>query len=153
MDEKQAIEQKLRIENEVKGAASWFFWIAALSILNSIIFMFNLNWNFVIGLGVTHILNFVGKAFSENMISGVKYLSLVTNIVLSAIFILIGLYAQKASRKAFVIGIVLYSLDTVLFIFASDLLGIGFHLFALYFMFRGFQACKKINKFNKLEEV
>jgi len=153
MDEKQNIEQKLRIENEVKSAASWFFWIAALSILNSIIFMFNLDWNFVIGLGVTQILDFAGKAFSENMISGVKYLSLAINILLSAIFIVIGLYAQKGSRKAFLSGMILYALDTLIFILAFDPLGIGFHIFAIYFMFRGFQACKKMNALKEAEET
>ncbi|HAV92401.1 TPA: hypothetical protein DCW38_04390 [candidate division WOR-3 bacterium] len=153
MDEKQSIEQRLRIENEVKGSASWFYWIAALSILNSIIFMFNLNWNFVIGLGVTQLLDFAGRAFSDNFISGIKYLSLSLNIILSAVFIVIGLYANKASRKAFIIGMILYGLDTIVFILAFDLLGIGFHIFAIYFMFRGFQACAKMKNIINTEET
>lgn len=153
MDEKQAIEQKLRIEGEVKGAASWFFWIAALSIINSVLFMFNLQWNFVIGLGVTQLLDFLGKSLSESISSGIKYFSLVINILLAALFVLIGLFAQKGSRKAFMTGIILYGLDAVMFILASDLLGVGFHIFAIYFMVRGFIACKKLNREIPAEEA
>ncbi|MDD3803275.1 MAG: hypothetical protein PHW02_02680 [bacterium] len=145
MDEKQAIEQRLRIENEVKGAASWFFWIAALSVINSVLFMFNLQWNFVIGLGISQILDFVGKSLSETAISGMKYISLIMNVILAALFILIGMFAAKGSRKAFMTGIILYALDSVIFILAFDLLGIGFHIFAIYFMVRGFIVSKKLN--------
>ena len=145
MDEKQAIEHRLRIEGEVKGAASWFFWIAALSIINSIIFMLNLDWNFVIGLGVTQLLDFIGRSISETTASGMKYVSLIINILLSAVFVLIGLFANRGSRKAFMTGIILYILDAVIFVFAFDLLGVGFHIFAIYFMVRGFMACKKLN--------
>jgi thiosulfate reductase/polysulfide reductase chain A len=43
----------MAVEQRLKGAASWFYWIAALSLINSIIVMAGGNWHFIIGMGVT----------------------------------------------------------------------------------------------------
>src|ERR1700740_1421511 len=47
--------QKLRAEQMVKGGASWFLWIAGLSIVNSIIGMAGGGGDFIVGLGVTQV--------------------------------------------------------------------------------------------------
>ena len=46
-----------RLERRVKSGANWFYWIAALSLVNSIIVMANGQWSFILGLGVTEIEN------------------------------------------------------------------------------------------------
>ena len=58
--EKDAIEGKLKIESKFKSGASWFFWIAGLSIINSIILLAGGQWNFIVGLGVTQIIDVIG---------------------------------------------------------------------------------------------
>lgn len=37
----------------IKRGAGWFDWIAALSIVNSLISLFGGNWHLVLGLGIT----------------------------------------------------------------------------------------------------
>ena len=33
----RALEARMRIENQLKGGSGWFYWIAGLSLVNSII--------------------------------------------------------------------------------------------------------------------
>jgi hypothetical protein len=61
-------KKMLALENQVKGGTSWFFWIAGLSILNSIIFFSGSSITFVVGLGATR--------FIDGFVSAlVKYVS------------------------------------------------------------------------------
>ena len=39
MENSKAIEEKLKTERRFKSGANWFFWIAGLSIINSIILL------------------------------------------------------------------------------------------------------------------
>ena len=50
MENKGAIEEKLRLENQFKSGAGWFFIIAGLSIVNSIIILSGGSWSFIVGL-------------------------------------------------------------------------------------------------------
>ena len=46
----------------------------------------------------------------------------------------------------FIVGTVLYVLDGVIFLLFGDILSIGFHAFALFFIIRGFLAANKLSK-------
>src|SRR5215469_2722671 len=41
----------------IRRSAGWFDWIAALSIVNSVISLFNGSWHFVVGLGITELID------------------------------------------------------------------------------------------------
>lgn len=41
----------------IKGGANWFYWIAGLSIINTLIIFFNGDVNFIVGLGLTQIID------------------------------------------------------------------------------------------------
>ena len=46
----------------IKRGASWFDWIAALSVINSAISLFSGTWYFVLGLGITEVIDQCGPA-------------------------------------------------------------------------------------------
>ena len=48
----------------VKRGANWFYWIAGLSVVNSIMFIAGANFQFVVGLGVTQIINALALAMN-----------------------------------------------------------------------------------------
>jgi len=56
-DNRALIEEKLRVEQQLKGGASWFVWIAALSVINSVILLSGGTWSFIFGLGITQIVD------------------------------------------------------------------------------------------------
>jgi hypothetical protein len=127
---------------QLKSGASWFYWIAALSLINSIVALTGSNWRFVIGLGVTQISDAVGQAFG----GGGKFAALVVAIIAAGIFILCGIFANKRQLWAFIVGMILFTLDAVISLLISDWIGLGFHAFALFFIFRGFNAARGMGK-------
>jgi membrane-bound ClpP family serine protease len=66
--------------------------------------------------------------------------------VIAAIFFLFGLFASKLQRWAFIVGIVLYSLDAILVLIFQDWFGFIFHLVMLWGAGRGMVALNKVNQ-------
>ena len=130
---------KIALNRRVQSGAHWFFWITGLSILNSIISLGGGRWRFIIGLGITQIVDAV--AAGAKLGTGIP---LVLDILASGIFVFFGLQARKRRNWAFLTGMILYALDMLLLALFKDILGIGFHLYALYFIYRGMKANEKL---------
>jgi hypothetical protein len=126
----------------MKSSASWFYWIAALSLVNSIAALTGTNWRFILGLGITQIIDAVG----HGMGGPGKIVALILDLIVAGIFVLFGVFAHKRQTWAFVIGMVLFGLDGAVFLLAQDWLGVGFHIFVLFFLFRGLKACMELNR-------
>lgn len=142
MEFEKAVESKIRIENEHKSGANWFYWIAGMSILNEIFYQTQVNWNFAIGLGVTQITN----ALFQN--SG---MSLIITFIVSGVFVFLGKMAHRGHRWAFITGIIFYSMDGILFIIVKDYVGLGLHVFALFWIYRGMKAYRKLMGINNMQ--
>lgn len=141
-------EDNSELKNQAKNGASWFYWIAGASLVNTIIFLFNGSVSFVIGLGIAQIVSGLALAFEEQTGSNnmPKIAAFLVNLAISAVFVTIGYFAGKMMIWAFIVGIVFYVLDGVIFFLFDDLLSIGFHVFALFFLVRGFLAANKLRK-------
>lgn len=128
-------------EAQLKSGASWFYWIAALSLINSLIALSGSNYNFILGLGVTQIIDGFGMGFE----GAGKAIALVLDLIVVGIFVFFGVFANKRKTRAFVVGMVLYGLDSLFALLVQDWLPLGFHGFALFCLFRGFRACRELN--------
>ena len=53
------------LEKNLRNGANWFFWIAALSVVNSVILLLEGDRSFVIGLGVTQVINVAALTFAQ----------------------------------------------------------------------------------------
>jgi len=127
---------------KIHRAANWFFWIAALSLLNSILnISSDSNTAFLAGLGISQIIDGVVIA----MYGKYHFMATILNLIVTGGFVLIGWQARKVSKPAFITGIVLYCLDAVLFLVFSDWLGLGFHIFVLFLVIKGFMEIKNYN--------
>ena len=120
----------------VRGGAKWFYWIAGLSFVNSIIVMTGGSLHFVVGLGITSVVDAVAKRVGN---AG-SILDFVINGFVAGLFALFGSFAVKGQKWAFVIGMALYGIDGLLLLTARDFLGVGFHAYALYAIYRGYAA-------------
>ena len=144
-----AIGEKLRLENRLKSGAGWFFWIAGLSLVNSIILMVGGRWNFLIGLGITQVIDGIASAVAAeagvDATTIIKILAFAADIVVAGVFVVFGVLALKRYKFSFIIGMILYALDGLVFLMVPDLLSIGFHLFALFGLYSGLQAHMKLS--------
>jgi len=125
---------------QLKSGASWFYWIAGLSLINSIVSFTGSSWRFLFGLGITQIFD----AFGNSIGSGGRGAALVLDLAAAGVFILFGVFAHKAHTWAFVVGMALFALDGLIFLLRQDWIGVAFHLFVLYCLFRGFKACREL---------
>ena len=125
---------------QLKSGASWFYWVAALSLVNSIVAFTGSDWRFIIGLGITQIFDAIGHEIA----SGGKVVALALDLIVAGVFVLFGVFANKGHLWAFIVGMVLFALDGLIFLLAQDWIGVGFHVFVLYCLFRGVQACRQL---------
>jgi hypothetical protein len=126
---------------QMKSGASWFYWIAALSLVNSFAASTGSDWRFILGLGITQIID----AFGQSVEGTGRLIALVLSLIVAGVSILFGVLAGKRHTWAFIIGMALFALDGLIFLLVQDWIGVAFHAFVLYCFFRGFQACRTLN--------
>jgi hypothetical protein len=120
---------------QMRSGGSWFYWVAALSLINSIAAP-RMGVRFIIGLGFTKVV--------DHELRGASGVALLLDLLIAGLFILFGVFATKGHRSAFIVGMALFGLDGLIFLLERDWLGVGFHVFVLYCLFRGFTACQHL---------
>jgi hypothetical protein len=116
-------------EPEVMSGASWFWWIAGLSLVNSIMTHSGSDTGFIIGLGFTLV--------ADNIFAEYKVVAFVIDALAIATILGLGFFARKGHIWAFVTGIVLYTLDAVIYLLMESWMAVAFHGLALFYLFRG----------------
>jgi len=133
-------EARKALESQRRNGAQWFFWVAALSLINSVVALTGAEWRFILGLGVTQVVEELSHQSgpSVNVTAGLVSLAVI------GLFAFLGYQAVKGHGWAFMAGMVLYALDGVIFLMVQDWAGVGFHAFALLMIGRGFVAARKL---------
>lgn len=116
-------------EPEVMSGASWFWWIAGLSLVNTIMIHSGSDTGFIIGLGFTLL---VDAMFREYQLVAFIIDALAIGTILG-----LGFFARKGHVWAFVVGIVFYTLDAGIYLLGQDWMAVAFHGLALFYLFRG----------------
>lgn len=130
---------------QAKSGANWFYWIAGLSLINTLIFLFGGAWSFFAGLGVTQIIDaVVSQLTPDSGVSALKIIAVLVDVTIAGVFLMFGLYANKFHIWAFIAGMILYLLDGLLLLVFGAFLPAGFHLFALFMIFRGLTAARQL---------
>ena len=146
---------RLNLEQTASSGASWFYWIGALSLVNSIMTYTNSSFGFPIGLGVTQIVDAVA---SQSHNTTITIFAASFDAIAAGAMCAFG-YFSKTIPWLFIPGMVLYAIDGLaLGAFGAmtkspDWIGVGFHAFALYCLFRGYQCSKDLAKIRKLEAL
>jgi hypothetical protein len=119
---------------QMKSGASWFYWVAVLSLVNSVAPV-----RFIFGLGITQVID----GLANNGTYG-KGIALLLNLLAAGVLVLFGVFGSKGHSWAFLVGMILFALDGVIFLLKQDWIGVGFHAFVLFCLFRGFTACRAL---------
>jgi len=127
---------------QMKSGASWFYWIAALSLINSVASLSGSNFGFALGLGVTQVFD----AIASTAGGAGKGIAFGLDIAAAGTFVLFGVFANKAHTWAFIVGMILFAMDAVLVLLGQMWLSLALHAFALFFLFRGMQACRELKR-------
>jgi hypothetical protein len=123
-----------------RAGAKWFYCIAGLAMIKSVLVVAGSSFHWVIGLGIT--------SFVDTMAKRVGSIGSVVDFVIDAcvggLFLLFGTFAVRAQKWAFVLGMAIYGLDGLLLLGVKDYLSLGFHAYALYAIYGGYTAAKRI---------
>ena len=138
----QQFPERTQVETRIKSGASWFYWIAGLSLINSAVALSGSNWGFILGLGITQVIDAIAKGLGS---AGVA-VAMVLDVIVAGVFVLFGVFAHRKQSWSFIAGMVLYGLDGLLFLIGRDLPGLGFHAFALFCIFGGYSALRKLQE-------
>ncbi len=123
--------------SKVKKGANWFYWISALSIINTILSTFDAQVNFVLGLGLTQFCDGITSVMNN---ATIKYICIGFEILVCGFFFVCGNKGGEFSKPFFIAGMVVYVLDAVLVGYFGAILACVFHLYALFFIFNGYRA-------------
>ena len=151
----QAILQQNRaiLSARARGGTDWFFWIAALSLINTVTSFFNIQFSFIAGLAITQIMDGLALGLSKELSDSGRLIVLIiafcVNLGIAGLFMLAGFLARKRQRWIIIIGMVLYALDALIFLFFQGWIALLFHGWALWNIWNGLQM---INKLNALEQ-
>jgi len=132
-------EARQALERQRRNGGQWFYWIAGLSLVNAVAGFAGQDWRFILGLGVTQLVQELAKSGSDGTKAGLVGLAVI------AIFAILGQRAVLGQGWAFVLGMTLYALDGAIFVLIQDWAGAGFHAFALVMITRGYMASRRLS--------
>ena len=113
----------------VQSAARWFWWIAGLSLVNTVLFFAGSDTSFVIGLAMTTL---ASAAFADNLPVAIVLAGLTIGF-----YYFVGLQAERHKLWAFYAGLVVYIADGLLYVLFEDWMSVGFHALAAFFIVKG----------------
>lgn len=126
------------------GGGAWFYWVGGASILNTILNAAGTQWGLAVGLGVTYLIDGLAEALSNTVRTPIY--AVVIDIAIACGFLLIGRAARQGRLGWYAVGIVLYLLDGLLFLYVVDLLGIAVHAIAIYGLISGWRAARSLKR-------
>ncbi len=148
--DQQLAQARFVLEAKTRNGVNWFFWIAGLSIINTIIYIAGGSITFIIGLGATQLVDGVATAFIEELgpssVTVFRLAAIALDIGLAGVFIVAGLLSRKKYRWALIAGMVLYFADALIFIWVQDWFALAFHALALWGLWGGLRAINSLRK-------
>lgn len=130
-----------QLEQQQLTGAGWFFWIAALSLLNSALNLIGGGWGFAVGLGLTQFMDSIALGLSEELGGAVKLTVFGFDLIVASAVVAFGVLARRRHLWAYWVGMFLYALDGSLFLVVGDWTSIAFHAFMLFGLWNGMRAC------------
>jgi hypothetical protein len=129
-----------------KNGAAWFYWISALSVVNTIIVLAEGGRRFALGLVVTMISDAIAaRALKPGGDMKILAIALCFNAFVLGLFVVCGRLSQRRILPIYALGMVLYLLDGLLSLRLGGYVGIGIHVWALCSMWSGFWAYRQLN--------
>jgi hypothetical protein len=102
------------LEQRTKSGARWFFWIAGLSIITSLVTFGGGSFAFFLSLGSTQVIDGFARGLANDLGEGTKIVALVFDVIIAGVFALLGWFALKRHLWSFIVGMALFALDALI---------------------------------------
>lgn len=136
--------QHAELAQRFRSGANWFYWIAALTLITSIVSLLGGGWRFFLSLGITQVIDGLAVGTAQSLGEATKVVAIVLDIFITAMFAGFAFLSNKRHLWAYVAGMVVFLLDGLLSLLFFDVIGIIVHAFVLFLMVRGFMAGREM---------
>jgi hypothetical protein len=141
--------QHAELTQRFRSGANWFYWIAGLTIITSLIAFFGGGIRFLISLGLTQFIDGFALGLATQLGGAVQVVGLILDLIVTGVFVLFGYLANKKMLWAYVAGMVIFLLDGLLSLAFADVIGVIAHAVVLFWLFRGYQAGRELVSLEK----
>lgn len=143
----EAVQPKILDRGVARNGANWFYWLAALSVINTL-------GNYLLGFGNTPfgfgftqwIDGSTGPLTSQSLTPQLATGAMIVNLLVALGFAGFGYLARRGNDSAWVIGLLFYVVDAMFSIGLRDFFGFSFHLVGFFFLFRGLLASRHVRE-------
>ncbi len=144
-----ATADRLKLEGEMRNSVGWFYWIAGTTVVNTIVILFEGNFSFLLGVSLPQFASGIAlglrEEFGQQTFLIAAVVAVAVTLLVAGFFAGIGYFAGQRHTWAFILGTVLYAIDTVIFLLLGEFMSVALHGLALVFLFQGILTCRKIN--------
>lgn len=123
---------------------SWFYWITGLSLINTCINVFDGGYSFIVWLWYTQFLDAIVILFRDDGNRIAMTLVFFASLLVSGFFALSAYLTEHGKKWWYLIAMILYIIDMFVYLYVGDYVGIGFHIFALVYIYRGYVAHRQL---------
>lgn len=132
--------ENVKQDKLIAGGASWFLWIGILSLLNIVLLIAQQNIQFIMGLGINYVILGVVEGVKRSIGINLYLLGYVLTFLVSTFFWFIWKKSKSENKTVYLVGLILYGLDSLIFIFTKEWFSFGFHVFAFLMLANGYNA-------------
>lgn len=145
-----SVAEQMLLEQKQRNGANWFLWIAALSLVNSVLTLGQVRFSFAIGSGLTLLIDNIALYLIQDTpdISPIIFqgIAFTLDVAIIGSFAIFALLARRRYVWAFIVGMLFYLVDVAIIFFLELWIGVAFHLFALFGLWGGLQATRTFNQ-------
>lgn len=130
-----------------RRGAGWFYSIAGFSLVNSLMMLMGSGPKFVVGLAATLIVDWGAVQQAQRVPANafaIKASAFAFDLFVAAVVCGFGWLAVKRWQPVFLLGMILYLLDGLLFLRFGRMMAVAFHAYGLFCMWNGFQAYRRL---------
>ena len=138
--------EEVALEEQRNKGASWFYWIVGLTVINTIIVQSGIDFAFSLGAAAT--LFAYGMATAVHTTTA-HVVALGFDVLVIAFYAMCGVMGSRGATWAFVLGLVFFTLDSLLSLIGLQIIGILIHGYALFCIFNGMMACVNLNRLKR----
>lgn len=138
--------EEVALEEQRNKGAGWFYWIVGLTIINTIIMQTGMDWSFSLGATATLFAEALAREFDS---SSAHVVALVFDVLVIAFYAMCGVMGSRGATWAFILGLIAFSLDSLLALVGFQIIGILIHGYALFCIFNGMMACVNLNRLKR----
>lgn len=139
----------IKLAGRVRSGSGWLLAVALFSAVNSLINVFGGNMYFLVGLGITQVIDAFGGVFARelpNMAALFQWGAVALSLGVAGFLAIFGFFARRGHAWAFIIAGLGYAVDTLIVLYFQDYGGAIFHVLALFFMGSGALAAMKLRR-------